>query len=165
MESLDYLKKNIGKFTTATLENLFIEEQNREYEGVTFSIGKQTFRSRKAKITPKKAGYFVVFWEKDVENNNQPYEAATAPDKLVITVFDQEKIGQFIFPKEILIKKRILSQGEIKGKMAMRVYPNWVEELNKTAAATQKWQREFFVDLTDRFDSKRLDALYFAKKN
>lgn len=162
MESLDYLKKNVGKFTTATLENLFIEEQNREYEGVTFSIGKQTFRSRKAKITPKKAGYFVVFWEKDVENNNQPYEAATAPDKLVITVFDQEKIGQFIFPKEILLKKRILSQGEIKGKMAMRVYPNWVEELNKTAAATQKWQREFFVDLTDRFDSKRLDALYFA---
>lgn len=162
MESLDYLRKIITRISPFTIETLQVEVQNNDYEAVTFSIGKQTFRSRRAKKTPKKSGYFVVFWEKDGNNQNQPYESIAAPDKLVITVFDQEKIGQFIFPKEILLKKRILSQGEIKGKMAMRVYPNWVEELNKTAAATQKWQREFFVDLTDRFDSKRLDALYFA---
>lgn len=165
MESLDYLKETLGKVSHFPLENIQVEEQNKAYEGVTFSIGKQTFRSRKAKITPKKLGYFVVFWEKDDQNKNQPYDVLTAPEKLVITVFDQEKIGQFIFPKEILLKKRILSHGEINGKMALRVYPTWIEGLNKVATATQKWQSPFFIDLTDECDAEKLKMLYFDLEN
>ncbi|ALS03365.1 MepB protein [Enterococcus silesiacus] len=162
MESLDYLLKILAEISQLSLEKLQVEEQNKEYEGVIFSVGKQTFRSRKAKQTPKKAGYFVVFWEKDDQNKNQPYDAITAPDKLVITVFDQEKKGQFIFPKEILIEKGILSHGKITGKMALRVYPDWIDELNPTAAATQRWQVPFFIDLTAKRDVEKLNELYFA---
>ncbi|EOL47757.1 MepB family protein [Enterococcus caccae] len=161
MESLDYLLKIVAKISPSPIENLQVEEQNIDYEGVTFSLGNQTFRSRKAKVTPKKSGYFVVFWEKDDNNKNQPYESTGAPDNLVITVLDQEKSGQFIFPKEILIKKNILTDGEAKGKMALRVYPEWVTGLNKTASATQEWQKPYFVDLTNTWDLKRLEDIYF----
>lgn len=163
MESLDYLTKLVSKISDLPLEDFQIEEQNKEYEGATFSLGKQTFRSRKAKRTPKKIGYFVSFWEKDTERNNQPYHSTTAPDKLVITVLDQEKSGQFVFPKEVLIKNRILRHGEVKGKMALRVYPDWIQTLNKTAAATQNWQSPFFIDLTDEFDLEKLEMLYFKQ--
>lgn len=162
MESLDYLIKIFAEISQSSLEQLQVEKQNEEYEGATFSIRKQTFRSRKAKRTPKKAGYFVVFWEKDDQNNNQPYDATMAPDKLVITVLDQEKKGQFIFPKEILIKKGILSHGKTTGKMALRVYPDWIDGLNPTAAATQRWQAPFFIDLTAKRDVEKLKELYFA---
>lgn len=165
MESLEYLTKILDKISCSSLENIQIEEQNKEYEGITFSIGKQTFRSRKAKKTPKKSGYFVVFWEKDEDNRNQAYTSLTAPDKLVITVFDQEKIGQFIFPKEILVKKHILSHEEVMGKMALRVYPDWAQDLNSTAAATQKWQSPFFIDLTNKIDFEKLEQLYFASED
>jgi Uncharacterized protein conserved in bacteria len=56
-------------------------------------------------MTPKKKGYFVVFWEKDNKNQNQPYEFAASPDKLIISVMDGHLQGQFIFPKSILFKK------------------------------------------------------------
>ncbi|MGX7265425.1 MepB family protein [Enterococcus crotali] len=165
MESLNYLIKVLAGISQSPLEKVQIEEQNKEYEGVTFSIGKQTFRSRKAKRTPKKAGYFVVFWEKDDQNKNQPYDGRTAPDKLVITVFDQEKKGQFIFPKELLIKKGILSHEKVVGKMALRVYPTWLDELNRTASATQRWQAPFFIDLTAKPDVEKLKKLYFDQAN
>ena len=44
--------------------------------------------------------------------------------------------------------------------MAMRVYPPWEDNLNKTATQTQKWQKEYFIDLSDKIDYKRLAELY-----
>nr|WP_308736769.1 MepB family protein [Leuconostoc fallax] len=32
--------------------------------------------------------------------------------------------------------------------MAFRVYPTWVNTLNKTALNTQRWQQEYFIDLS-----------------
>ncbi|MBO0472420.1 MepB family protein [Enterococcus ureasiticus] len=161
MESMDYLSRIFQEISDHPLEDFKVEEQNKEYEGTTFVLGKQSFRSRKAKVTPKKLGYFVVFWEKDDENKNKPYDFDSAPDKLIITIIDQEKLGQFIFPKEILAEKKILNNGKNQGKMAMRVYPNWVTGLNKTAVVTQKWQSSYFIDLTKKPDLNRLKKLYF----
>ncbi|WP_375178808.1 MepB family protein [Enterococcus rotai] len=161
MESLNYLLKIVDQISDLPLENLEVEEQNKDYQGLTFSIGQQTFRSRKAKITPKKLGYFVAFWEKDAANKNQPYESISAPEKLIITIFDQEKVGQFIFPKAILAEQHILTTGSIKGKMALRLYPDWVMGLNKTASKTQQWQSPYFIDLTDTWDVSVLQQLYF----
>jgi hypothetical protein len=35
--------------------------------------------------------------------------------------------------------------------MALRVYPNWEQQLNKTALTTQQWQSEYFVDLSHNY--------------
>ena len=138
--------------------NKLIESQNSKYEGFMFSIDTTMFRSRTAKLTPKKMGYFVVFWEKDSEGSNQPYTYENSPDKLVINIIDNKQIGQFIFPKDILLKQRILKSDNINGKMAMRVYPDWVTELNKTAYKTQQWQMPYFINMAST--TEKIKRLY-----
>ena len=101
-------------------------------------------RYRLAKKTPKKEGYFTVFWKKDQNNNNVPYTNEDLGDELVIVVIDSYNSGLFIIPKEVAVNKRILSTRDSKGKMAMRFYPPWCTNLNKTAQSTQKWQLEYF---------------------
>ncbi|MBO0424292.1 MepB family protein [Enterococcus plantarum] len=160
MKSMDYLSSIVQEISDIPLKDFKMEEQNKEYEGATFVLGNQSFRSRMAKLTPKKQGYFVVFWEKDEANKNKSYDFVSAPDKLIITIVDQDKRGQFVFPKEMLAEKRILRNGEHKGKMALRVYPDWVTGLSKTATRTQRWQSPFFIDLTTTHDLKRLEKLY-----
>jgi len=76
-------------------------------------------------------------------------------------VIDSKNQGQFIFPKALLLQKQILLSLNSKGKMALRVYPEWVKELNKTAFQTQQWQLPYFIDLSkDLIDSSRLKQLY-----
>ncbi|WP_207694579.1 hypothetical protein DOK67_0000355 [Enterococcus sp. DIV0212c] len=162
MESIKFISELLQEFSDESFKNMNLETQNSDYEGATFSIGSQSFRSRRAKITPKKLGYFVVFWEKDKANKNKPYDLASAPDKLIITIFDQEKVGQFIFPKAILAKNNILISETSSGKMALRVYPDWVSGLNKNASTTQKWQQPYFINLTENRDVKLLKKLYFG---
>ncbi|WP_374756246.1 MepB family protein [Streptococcus cristatus] len=49
-----------------------------------------------------------------------------------------------LFPKRLAISKKILSTKDCTGKTAMRFYPSWCTNLNKTARATQKWQMDYF---------------------
>lgn len=44
--------------------------------------------------------------------------------------------------------------------MAFRVYPSWEKDLNKTAKLTQKWQLDYFVDLSYDVDEQKLIELY-----
>ncbi|MGX7244167.1 MepB family protein [Enterococcus quebecensis] len=162
MKSMDYLASIIQKISDWPLTDIKLEEQNKEYEATTFSLANRSFRSRRGKKTTKKLGYFVVFWEKDAELKNKPYDFYSAPDKLIVTIFDENKIGQFIFPKKLLAEKNILNYGKNKGKMALRVYPDWVTGLNKIASTTQKWQSPFFIDLTNNWDLQLLKKLYFS---
>lgn len=110
-KSLCFITEKLNNFS---FENLHYERQNEEYEGTTFSINTHTFRSRLAKSTPKKKGYFVAFWEKDITDKNQPFLYENSPDKLIITILDGQLSGQFIFPKEVLLKK-----GFSKAKLQM----------------------------------------------
>ena len=130
------------------LEELQAETQNEEYEGYTFNVGETTYRSRLAKLTPKKKGYFVAFWEKDETNTNQAYLFSESPDYTIVAISDEEKQGLFLFPKTVLLKQKILKTDTQKGKMAIRVYPTWETDLNPTATKTQNWQKEFFFDLS-----------------
>ena len=78
------------------------------------------------------------------KNKNIPYTDKDLGDELVIVVIDDCHCGLFIIPKEVAISKKILSTRDCKGKMAMRFYPSWCTNLNKTARATQKWQLDYF---------------------
>ncbi|MBR9330935.1 multidrug transporter [Staphylococcus aureus] len=130
------------------VKDLTEEKYNQDYEALTFSFKEETYQSRLAKKTPTKAGYFVTCWTKDENNCNQPYskvEEAFA-DYLMIIVIDEELSGYFLFPRELLVEKGILTTFEHKGKMAFRVYPKWCNQLNKTAGQTQKWQCKYFFE-------------------
>lgn len=148
MQSLELINLYIENNNLEPYTKYSFENQNKEYEGIHFFIGNQTYRSRLAKLTPKKKGYFVAFWEKDENNKNTAYHYESAPDFLIINIIDKELKGQFIFPKEVLLKKGVLSYRNKKGKMAMRVYPTWIDNLNETAYNTQKWQDEYFSNFS-----------------
>ncbi|MBR9288208.1 multidrug transporter [Staphylococcus aureus] len=129
------------------VKDLTEEKYNQDYEALTFSFKEETYQSRLAKKTPTKAGYFVTCWTKDENNCNQPYSKEEAfADYLMIIVIDEELSGYFLFPRELLVEKGILTTFEHKGKMAFRVYPKWCNQLNKTAGQTQKWQCKYFFE-------------------
>ncbi|MCD1020057.1 MepB family protein, partial [Staphylococcus aureus] len=75
-----------------------------------------------------------------------PYSKEAFADYLMIIVIDEELSGYFLFPRELLVEKGILTTFEHKGKMAFRVYPKWCNQLNKTAGQTQKWQCKYFFE-------------------
>ncbi|WP_246484923.1 MepB family protein [Virgibacillus salarius] len=159
IELIDSLLSCIGNYE---ITNVSEEKQNYNYEGVSFSVLDYNYRSRLAKLTPKKKGYFVVFWEKNTNNQNQAYSYYESPNKIIVTVIDNELKGQFIFPKSVLLKHGILSSEASKGKMAIRVYPAWENELNRSATKTQKWQINYFIDVSNGVDNERLTDLYFS---
>lgn len=99
------------------------------------------------KKTPKKEGYFTVFWKKDQDNKNVPYTNEDLGTELIIVVTDKDKVGLFIIPKEVAIHKKIFSATNCKGKMSMRFYSPWCTNLNKTALATQKWQLKYYREI------------------
>ena len=156
-----FIESIVSNLHHSEITNVMTEDHNKDYEGMLFQIKNHNYRSRLAKATPKKRGYFVVFWGKDENNKNQPYSFSDSPDKVIISIIDNTLKGQFIFPKSTLLEKGILSSETTKGKMAIRVYPSWEKELNKTAAQTQKWQQDYFIDLTDNLNRERLEDLYF----
>ena len=133
---------------SSPMEDIREEKQNEDYEGFSFKINNQSFRSRLAKKTPKKKGYFVAFWEKNVDNKNQAYPYVKFLDKLIIVIIDGKNRGLFVFPRSILRDKKILKTENQKGKMAIRVYPTWELNLNDGAKKTQKWQKEYFIDFS-----------------
>ena len=150
---LDYLDKTYYKPNKLILEFQEEEKQNEKYGGGKFKLSGKTIRLRVSKITPSKQGQFVSFWEKNNENVNQAYHYKDSPDLLVIHCFkDNDKRGQFVFPKEALLKFGILQSNSSKGKMGMRVYPIWNLPTNKQALKTQAWQAKYFIDLSNQAD-------------
>lgn len=148
--ALAYVDNMIYKPNNIHIKSVKEEKQNAKYGAGFFQLSSRTVRFRVAKITPNKVGQFVACWKKDKNNKNQPYSYGEAPDLLVITTFKNEsEFGQFIFPKEVLLKQNILRSGSTKGKMAIRVYPSWDKPISKLAMKTQEEQLPYFVDMSN----------------
>lgn len=160
MKSENLLRSLIDLLGTKDTVIFKKEEQNSDYEGAILQINNNFYRTRRAKLTPKKKGYFVAVWEKDATNTNQAYHVDESPEKLIISIIDDNKYGQFIFPKTALLTYGIFKNATQKGKMAFRVYPSWITELNTTAKKTQAWQIPYFIDLSTTYDIEKLNALY-----
>ncbi len=160
---LQYVNKIIYEPNQLRVKSVEEEKQNSTYGAGTFLLSSRTVRFRVAKLTPAKEGQFVACWEKDLNHKNQPYVYEEAPDFLVITTFKNEnEFGQFVFPKEVLVKQGILRSVSTKGKMAFRVYPSWDHPCSNQAVNTQKWQLRYFVDMseTDRLPVEEILELY-----
>lgn len=158
--SKKFLDEIILKTYNSYIINYEKEVWNEKYESFNFQFDGIKFKSRLAKKTPKKAGYFFAIWCKDDTYNNRPFNTKEFEDKLIVNILDKSKKGIFVFPKNLLADKRIISTEESRGKMAMRVYPSWENKLNKTAYKTQQWQIEYFIDFSSGFDEDRVKELY-----
>lgn len=161
--ALTYVNKTVYEPHRLVLQSVREEKQNSRYGAGTFQLSAKTVRFRVANITAAKTGQFVAFWEKDENNKNQPYSYEEAPDLLVIITFKNEnEFGQFVFPKETLLKQNILRSASAKGKMAIRVYPGWDSPNSEQAKKTQKWQLPYFIDMSkpSKLLSKKIIELY-----
>lgn len=109
-----------------------------------FSQSPVPYEIRTAKITPKKNGLFVSIWKRDVSGTSQPPQSHDHFEFLIVKVREKEWSGFFIFPKKILIKKRIVMDNGKGGKRGIRVYPPWTSAMSKQAKHTQEWQVYYF---------------------
>ena len=141
------------------------ENESAEYGAYTFEVNHLKARFRVAKITPTKIGQFVTLWKRTEKGTIQPYDISDSVDLVVISTRKDNQLGQFVFPKSVLLDKNIFSNTTQKGKLGFRVYPPWDKTLNKQAQRTQQWQLHYFLELSvDRpIDYVRAKALYLAE--
>ena len=141
------------------ISNLQIEVESKDYDACRFTLNGLNIISRTAKITPKKLGQFVTFWKRSGNGPIEPFEETDDFDFFVVNIRFEEKFGQFVFPKAVLIKKGIISTKNKEGKRAFRVYPSWDVVESKQAMQSQKWQLEYFEEI-DNSDSEQALKLY-----
>jgi len=159
------MKTTINKLYNAcsfSISNLLIDKESKEYKGTSFLLNRKKIISRSAKITPKKNGLFVTFWKRNKEGITEPYKYDHPLDFYAITVENETRIGQFVFPKLILIEKGILSTPQKDGKRGFRVYPIWENDLNASAKKTQNWQLDYFVEFGEDESINSLKKLYIS---
>lgn len=129
------------------LTNLKLNTECVEYGACSFEINGRKVEHRVSKITPTKPGQFVTIWKRNKNGITAPFDISDNIDFLIVTSKSQDNIGQFIFPKSILVDKGIFSQDGKIGKRGIRVYPSWDTTINKQAAKTQNWQTKYFIQI------------------
>ena len=141
------------------LSDLVIESESKEYKACTFRLDGRYVICRNSKITPKKIGQFVTFWKRNKENIIEPFDENDQIDFYIINVIKENRLGQFVFPKSVLIDNKIISSTNKEGKRGFRVYPCWDIPKSKQAIKTQTWQLEYFVELENPNSKGKLKTL------
>jgi hypothetical protein len=144
-----------------TISNFQLNTEGKEYNSCSFFLNKSRVISRQAKITPKKAGYFVAVWKRNNKGITTPFTVEDKFDLFVINIQNKEKKGQFVFSKEVLKKYGIIRLNGTEGKRGFRLYAPWDNPTSKQAVKTQEWQLNYFLALEeganiDLFKAKQL---------
>ncbi len=133
--------------------NLEIDSESEEYQACSFRLNSFHIIHRLSKITPTKIGQFVTIWKRNNKGITAPFDYSDNFDFIIITSKSDENLGQFIFPKSILLEKGIISNNNTSGKRGIRVYPPWDIPTSKQAEKTQLWQIKYFYSINnDSFD-------------
>ncbi|NME72832.1 MepB family protein [Flammeovirga aprica] len=157
---LQQIKTAIYDQCALVISNYKTEAEGQEYHACQFTLNKQHILCRNAKITPKKVGQFVTCWRRNEKGVTELFHEKDVIDFYVINVKYEEKLGQFVFPKSILIAKGIISTEQKEGKRGFRVYPKWDVTNNKQAERTQQWQLNYFFEINDSTDLIQVKGLY-----
>lgn len=140
--------------------NLVIDSESAEYQACSFQLNSFEFIHRFSKITPTKIGQFVTIWKRNSRGITAPFDVLDNFDFIVITSKSDENLGQFVFPKSVLLAKGIISNNNTSGKRGIRVYPPWDIPKSKQAEKTQLWQLKYFYSITEKsFDIKLVKKL------
>ena len=127
--------------------NLKLNIESKEYGACTFELNGKKIVQRISKITPTKTGQFVTIWKRDIDGITQPFDFLDNFDFIIILAKKEEDLGQFIFPKSVLVEKGIITINGKDGKRGIRVYPPWDSTTNKQAVKTQNWQAKYFLTI------------------
>ncbi|HRF99992.1 MAG: MepB family protein [Bacteroidia bacterium] len=125
------------------------EIESAEYNAYYFKLNKLNVRFRKAKTTPTKVGQFVTLWKRLSTGPIAPFDETDSINLVIINVVNGNQLGQFIFPKSVLCEQGILTVNHKEGKRGFRVYSPWDKTTSKQAIKTQKWQLNYFLDLSN----------------
>ncbi len=124
------------------------EVESADYGACRFGLDGMAIAFRVARTTPTKIGQFVTLWKRPgADEEIAPFDSADDLQFVVVSVSDAGHRGQFIFGREILIARGVMSQGGKGGKRAIRVYPPWSGPTAKDAIRTQQWQIRHFLSL------------------
>ena len=159
-KNLSQIKTEIYDKCALELSDFKTETESKAYNACRFQLNGMHILSRNAKITPKKAGQFVTFWKRQKNGPIEPFSGNDAIDFYVVNVRTEHKFGQFVFPKSVLIKKGILATENKDGKRAFRVYPHWDMVKSKQAERTQKWQLNYFYEISSLTNLQKVNQLY-----
>jgi len=162
-DTLKIVQEKIYNKCSLPITDYLEEIESKEYKASQFQLSDKSIICRDSKITPKKIGQFVTFWKRKDEGPIEPFRETDSFDFFVVNVKAGDKLGQFVFPISVLIKKGIISTSKKEGKRAIRVYPSWDTPLNATAIRTQKWQLDYFYELNPATDLEKVKALYDNK--
>lgn len=147
--------------TNLNCTDFSLEKESQEYEACNFKLNAVSIHYRQAKITPKKEGQFVTFWKRIPSGIIAPFDETDAFELLIVAVETEKEWGYFIFPKSVLVDRKIVSTLAKEGKRAFRIYPPWSLPKNKQALSSQKWQLLHYVDkdmLTDFLSNRLISA-------
>jgi len=158
--NLNEIKTKVYDPCGLLVSNFQTEDESKEYSACRFEINGLKVVSRNAKVTPKKVGQFVTFWKRNQDGITEPLHSSDDFDFYAITAKTESQFGQFVFPKSVLIAKGIVSTDKKNGKRGFRVYPAWDITKNKQADKTQKWQLDYFYEIGESIDLKRINELY-----
>jgi hypothetical protein len=138
------------------------EKESSDYGAAAFCLNNRSVAFRAAHITPAKTGQFVTLWKRNSAGITQPHHESDGIDLAVISARKEQLFGQFVFPKDALIKYGILSTSKKEGKRGFRIYPPWDKAENPQAIRTQQWQAQFFLEVMDgcALDRMRANLLY-----
>lgn len=146
-EELIVVKELVYDKCNFNLTNLKLNLESEEYSACSFKLNELTIEHRTSKITPTKTGQFVTVWKRNEHRITAPFDVSDNIDFIVVTAKSNEKLGQFIFPKTVLVRQGVMSQNGKGGKRGIRVYPPWDIAANKQAEKTQRWQAEYFLGI------------------
>lgn len=137
------------------------DPESAEYGGYVFYLNEKRICYREAKTTPTKTGQFVTLWKRNIFGIIEPFDSSDHFDFVIIGARKNDRFGQFIFPKSILIEKEIFSTKVKEGKRATRVYAPWDITTSKQAQKTQQWQLDYFFEITPEVDFDSFENLLF----
>lgn len=122
------------------------ERESAEYHACDIKIDGKIAKFRVGKITPTKNGQFVTLWKRLDSGTIAPFDSSGGIDFVIIAVKKENLIGHFLFPKKVLVDKKIFTD-KSEGKRAFRVYPPWDIAQNSQSKKSQEWQLRYFSSL------------------
>ncbi len=156
------IKAKVYNFCGFKISEFIADQESKEYDACQFQLNGLHIISRSSKITPKKTGQFVTFWKRNENGPITPFDDTDTIDFFIVNVKFEDKLGQFVFPRSILIKKGILTTDKKEGKRGFRVYSHWDVATSNQAIQTQKWQLAYFYTLNTTLDIKLVKGLYLS---
>ena len=134
--------------------------ESAEYNAYQFCLDQKNICYREAKITPVKTGHFVTLWKRNKSGIIEPFDFSDEIDFVIVSTRKGDRLGQFVFPKTVLLEKGVFSTPTKEGKRATRVYPPWAETTSPQAQKTQKWQLQYFYEIIPEVDFETFNKLF-----